>query len=83
MLKHLVKSHKYDFEFPHKVPLRDLQEGFTVVAIREEAVIQQLLAVSPWERASFWKAQRTHVISGLSNGEFKLFLNLTRQAYPF
>jgi len=75
MLGHLTKSHGYDWEFSHRVPLNDLRELFSIVTLREASEVvgyRMLLALGI--RNSYWEAQRLPSISGLGIGEFKLFL---------
>ena len=67
MLSHRHKSHKEDFEFSHRVSLNDLRELFTINAVREAGEVAHYLAVKPWLRKSFWKAQRVSSIEIANN----------------
>ncbi len=59
MLNHRQKLHGENFEFSRNVSLNDLRELFTINAVRDAGEVAHYLAVKPWLRKSFWKAQRT------------------------
>lgn len=74
MATHLNTSHRQDYLFTSKIPIKDF-EDFTVTRIRDSETVATLLSV--FHNRGYWKAIRKHpqlqtLFSGLSRGENSL-----------
>jgi hypothetical protein len=83
MMQHLTKSHRQPFSLVASVPLKDFKELFIIDRIRD--ISDKDAKAFDWATGHprYWKVQRTKpqnlpIISGLGNGEFKLFLKSER-----
>jgi hypothetical protein len=80
---HLSQSHPSEaFDFPLHVAMTDYKALFTIVRVTKEEEIVNVLRVL--QNRGYWVAIRSHpqlqniLVSGLGNGEFKLFLKSER-----
>lgn len=80
---HMTKSHGYPFSLVASVPLRDFKELFIIDRVRD--LTDKDAKTLDWatDHPAYWKVQRTKpqnlpIISGLGNGELRLFLKSVR-----
>ena len=83
MSDHMTKSHRYPFSLVASVPFKDFKELFMIDRIRDITDKDDKALDWATEHSAYWKVQRTKpqnlpIISGLGNGEFKLFLKSER-----
>jgi hypothetical protein len=80
---HLSRSHPSEaFDFPLHVTMKDYKALFSVVRVTDKEETVGVLRVL--QNRGYWVAIRNHpqlqniLVSGLGNGEFKLFLKSER-----